>query len=58
MRNRCGARLTLDQGERRANIAVDAFYSAKIQLTSWRALPSVMATAFGGIDRPLTLPFQ
>lgn len=33
-------------------------YMAKIQLTSWRALPSVIATALGGMERPLTLPFQ
>lgn len=36
----------------------DYFLSERIQLTSMRALPSVMATAFGGIDRPLTLPCQ
>lgn len=39
-------------------IAVDAYFKARIQFTSRRALPSVMATELGGIDRPLTLSFQ
>jgi hypothetical protein len=39
-------------------IAVNAYFRAKIQFTNWRALPSVMATELGGIDKPLTLPFQ
>lgn len=40
-------------------VALAAYWpSDRIQLTSRRASVSLIADALGGIDRPLTLPFQ
>ena len=56
-----GFRITIKnrpRGPVRSVVPDFAAYSARIQFTSRRALPSVMATALGGMERPLTLPFQ
>ena len=52
------ARLPNCAGGDRQRVLAYFLSSVRIQTTSLCASPSLIATSFGGIARPLTLPFQ